>query len=79
MRSYVKKSFNLWQSPVNDKIKEPKYDINSNKLYYQISEEERETYYEYKLEETYASPLLKSCERRSERSFGSGRPKFVFD
>ena len=57
-----KKSFNWWRSSVSKKIKEPKYDINPNELYYRISEEDRETYYEP--EGTYGAPLLKRSERR---------------
>ena len=62
MPSYAKKSFNLWRSSVSKKIKEPKYDINPNELYYRISEEDRETYYEP--EGTCGAPLLKRSERR---------------
>ena len=61
---YAKKSFNWWRSPVNEEIKEPKYDINPNKLYHNISEEDRQKYYEPETEEPYGAPLLKPSEIR---------------
>ena len=59
-----KKSFNWWRSTVNEGIKEPKYDINPNKLYHNISEEDKQKYYEPEIEEKYGAPLLKTSERR---------------
>ena len=59
-----KKIFTWWRSPVNEEIKEPKYDINPNKLYHNISEKDGHKYYKPEREEQYRAPLLKPSERR---------------
>ena len=38
--------------------------MNPNKIYFKISQKEKETFYEYNEEKTYGAPLLKISERR---------------
>ena len=54
-----KKAFDWWTSPVNDNITYPKYEMNPNRLYYEISQEEKDKCYEYKTKGMYGAPLLK--------------------
>ena len=60
----MKKSFNLWRSPLNEESEQLKFLVNPNELYHKISQTEKDRLYQPKEEGKYGAPLLRGNERR---------------